>query len=149
MNKIEIAPLEIEQIDELLHLYDTFDRPKDDPISHGLAAEVLSRIRTQQGEVYVALDSGNIVGTYAIYICQNLSRSGKPFAVIENVVCAPEYRRQGIGSTLMKHAQSYAKNMGCYKVMLQTGGARKENHAFYESCGFSFDKRGYQVRFDG
>lgn len=148
MNSVDIVPLEIQDIDAVFQLYDTFDRPKDERISQGQAIENLARIRSQEGEVFVARDRDTIMGTYAVYICHNLTRFGKPFAVIENVICAPEYRRQGIGSALMEHAKLYAKNMGCYKAMLQTSGVRQANHAFYEACGFSFDKRGYQVRFN-
>ena len=37
----------------------------------------------------MAIVDGAIVATYTIYICQNLTRSGRPFALVENVICAP------------------------------------------------------------
>lgn len=34
-------------------------------------------------------------------------------------------------------AIEFAKEMGCYKVMLLSGSHRTEAHGFYESLGFS------------
>ena len=48
-----------------------------------------------------------IVATYTIYVCENLTRGGRPFALVENIVCAPSHRRQGIGTALMEHAKAY------------------------------------------
>ena len=38
-----------------------------------------------------------------------------------------------------------SKKENCYKVMLQSSNKRKENHVFYESCGFSGDKIGFKI----
>ena len=88
------------------------------------------------------------MATYTIYVCQNLTRAGRPFAVVENVICAPSHRRQRIGTALMEHAKAYAQRKGCFKVMLLSGAKWEGNGSFYEACGFSGDKRGYQLRFD-
>lgn len=145
---MEILPLPINRVDEVMRIYDTFDRPRDPPISPETARGILERIRAQAGEVFVAMVDGAIVGTYTIYVCQNLTRSGRPFAVVENVICAPTHRRQRVGTALMEHAKSHAKGKGCFKIMLQSGAKWEGNRSFYEFCGFSGDKRGYQIRFD-
>jgi len=145
---MEIAPVPLDRIVEVMRIHDTFDRPRDEPISPEAARSVLQRIRDQSGEVFVAIVDGAIVATYTIYICQNLTRSGRPFALVENVICAPTHRRQRIGTAMMEHARSYASNRGCFKLTLQSGAKREETRSFYESCGFSCDKWGYQIRFD-
>jgi GNAT superfamily N-acetyltransferase len=147
-SRIEITPAPVERIDEVMRLYATFDRPPDPWTSTGVARRTLQRIRNQGGEVFVALVGDAIVGTYAVYVCENLTRGGRPFAVVENVICAPNHRRQGIGTALMEHAQAHARSRGCYKISLQSGAGRDVNRSFYESCGFSCDKWGYQIRFD-
>ena len=144
---MKIVPLDPARIEDVFRLYDGYNRPKAEAVTEETARSVLARIREQGGEVFVVLRDADLLGTYTIYVCQNLTHATKPFAVIENVICAPEVRRQGIGTRLMEHAKAYAIEQGCFKVMLQTGMDRERNHAFYESCGFSFDKRGYQVRF--
>jgi GNAT superfamily N-acetyltransferase len=144
---MQIVPVPSNRIGELMGLYDTFDRPRDAPISAEAARRILEKIRGQAGEVFAALVDGAIVGTCTIYVCENLTRTGRPFAVVENVICAPSHRRQGIGTALMEHAKAYARDQGCFKVFLQSGAKREETRSFYESCGFSCDKWGYQIRF--
>jgi GNAT superfamily N-acetyltransferase len=144
---MRIAPLPLDRVDEIFALYDSFDRPADRHLPKSQAVEALERIRRHEGEVFVAERDGKLVGTYSIYVCHNLARGGRPFAVIEHVVCLAGYRRQGIGRALMEHAITQARERGCYKVLLETGKSKPENHAFYEACGFKNDKRAYQIRF--
>jgi GNAT superfamily N-acetyltransferase len=47
----------------------------------------------------------------------------------------------------MEHAKDYAQSKGCFKITLQSGAKWEGNRSFYEACGFSGDKRGYQIRF--
>ena len=145
---MKIAPVPAGRIEEVLRIYDTFDRPLDPPISTEEARDTLQHIRGQSGEVFVAMVDEAIVGTYTIHICHNLTRAGRPFAVVENVICAPSHRRQGVGTALMEHAASYARSQGCFKITLQSGAKREVTRSFYESCGFAADKWGYQIRFD-
>lgn len=142
-----ILPLPNARIDEIFDLYAAFDGPTDPHLPKPKASALLDQLRRQDGEIFVAEIDGRLAGTYSIYLCQNLRRSGRPFGVIENVVCLPDYRRQGIGRALMAHGIAHAQANHCYKVMLATGLGRPENHAFYEACGFRNDKRAYQVRF--
>lgn len=142
-----IVPLPLDRVEEIFALYDSFNRPPDLHLTKLQAIETLNRIRQHQGEVFVAQIDGRFVGTYSIYVCHNLARSGRPFGVIEHVICLNGYRRQGIGRAPMKHAVDYAREIGCYKVLLETGKLKLENHAFYEACGFSNDKQAYQIRF--
>ena len=145
LRDMHIEPLPDEMIGELFAIYDEKDRPNDDHPSTDKALQILSAIRAQGGEVFAAMQDGVLVGTYMITVCQNLTRGGMPFAVIENVFCKAAHRRTGIGRKLMHHARQYALDANCYKVFLQTGANRTENHAFYEACGFKSTKRGYQI----
>ena len=145
---MQIVPAPEDRIDEVVRIYDTFDRPRDPAVSTAVVRTTLQRIRRQSGEVFVAVVDNAIVGTYTIYICENLTRAAQPFALVENVICLPSHRRQGVGTALMKHAESYARSKGCFKVALQSGAHREVNRSFYESCGFSCTKWGYQIRFD-
>lgn len=144
--RMNIAPLISERARELFELYDTYDRPRDQYPAQSNVRDIIENLRRQGGEIFVGKQDGILVGTYSIYICQNLCRNGRPFGVIEHVICHPDYRRQGIGRALMRHAIAYANENNCYKLVLTTGETRPENHAFYEACGFKGDKRGFQMR---
>jgi GNAT superfamily N-acetyltransferase len=65
----------------------------------------------------------------------NLTRGGRPYGWVENVVTHPDWRRMGIGKRLLHAALSAAWGARCYKVMLLT--SREQTHAFYESAGFT------------
>lgn len=109
--------------------------------------ELLAEIDAR-GYVALAELDGEAVGSYSMYFCANLAKSGRPFAVVENVIVATAWRRQGVGRALMAHAIAAAREAGCYKLMLATGQESVRNRQFYEACGFSGDKVGFQVRYD-
>jgi len=89
----------------------------------------------------VAEEGGGILSTCNIAVVPNLTRSARPYAVIENVITHPDARRRGLGRACIMEAVEFARENGCYKVMLLSGSERKEAHAFYESLGFSGTKK--------
>lgn len=143
--KIRLAS--IDEAERVLDLYREYDRPPDTPPSPTQAREIFAAI-SAIGHIAVAEKDGAIVGSYSLYICPNLSRSGRPFGVIENVIVAAAARHTGIGKALMAHAQASAVAANCYKLMLSTGCMRQENHLFYMACGFIGDKLGFQIRYE-
>lgn len=89
---------------------------------------------------YAVVEEGNkIVATGNIAIVPNLTRSGRPYAVIENVVAHPDFRRKGYGHAAIQLLLGFAKEQNCYKVMLLRSSKRKEAHEFYKSIGFDRD----------
>ncbi len=97
---------------------------------------------------FVAMDDAKAVSTCNITLVPNLTRNGKPFAIIENVITDNNYRRQGIGKKVIENAVQYAKENNCYKVVLLSSAKRIESHKFYESIGFNGNsKKGFEIRF--
>ncbi len=66
---------------------------------------------------------------------QNLT--GRPFAVIENVVTLARHRRKGLGRALLQAAQDRAWAASSYKIMIATGRTDEGVLRFYEEAGFS------------
>lgn len=96
----------------------------------------------------VAEEDGVILSTCNIVIVPNLTRAARPYAVIENVITHPDARRKGFGRAAMMKALEFAREMGCYKVMLLSGSHRLDAHRFYESLGFSGSKKkGFVVEY--
>lgn len=80
-------------------------------------------------------------------IIPNLTRSARPYAVVENVIVAAALRGTGLGKAIMTHTLEAAWDAGCYKAMLMTGSNRPETHAFYRACGFDGEaKHAYLAR---
>lgn len=74
-------------------------------------------------------------------VIPNLTRGGRPYAVIENVVTAPDHRRAGIGTATMQALIEVCVQRGCYKIMLMSAAGRPEAHAFYAALGFDADAK--------
>jgi GNAT superfamily N-acetyltransferase len=70
-----------------------------------------------------------------------MTRGGRPYAVIENVITDSEHRSRGIGKALIKRALELAGKENCYKVMLMSGRKDQAVHAFYKKCGFDSDEK--------
>ncbi len=79
---------------------------------------------------------GRLVASCTLSIIPNLTRGCRPYGLVENVVCHPDYRRRGIGKRLLRYTLAYAWDQGCYKVMLLTGRQDPGTLQFYEEAGF-------------
>jgi GNAT superfamily N-acetyltransferase len=99
-------------------------------------------------KIFVIEDENQLVASCTLVIMKNLTRGGKPYALIENVVTHGEYRHRGYGKAVLEKAISTAKEEGCYKVMLMTGRKDEGIVAFYEKAGFDRDmKTGFCIKF--
>jgi len=133
-------------LDALLHLY-THLFTHDDPPPERIQLEAIwarfvdnPALRCLGFEV-----DGRLISTCTLTVTPNLTRGGRPYAQIENVVTHKDFRRRGYGKALITHALRLAWEENCYKVMLMTG--KLEAHSFYESCGFrKGEKTGFVAR---
>lgn len=90
---------------------------------------------------------GEVLGATYRNLIPNLSRGGRPYAVIESVVIAAHRRGERLGRRLMGATLERAWAAGCYKAMLQTGSKTPSTHAIYRACGFADDaKTAYLAR---
>jgi len=135
-----------EDVPQLLELYVQLN--PDDKLAEVTSAIAVWEKAVSSGVTYfVAEICGSIVGSCYIAIIPNMTRSCSSIGFIENVVIDTGYRRGGIGRKLLGVAVEYAKEQGCYKVLLQSGNKRAEAHKFYESAGFDGDsKRAFEIR---
>ncbi len=88
---------------------------------------------------FVATVDDAPVASCILAIIPNLTRGARPYGLIENVVTHVEYRRQGVGTALLRHALAVAWEHDCYKVMLLTGRKDEKVFQFYEKAGFQRD----------
>lgn len=111
--------------------------PKDEPLEEAWQ-QVLGDPKVN---CLLAEADGALVGSCVLVIVPNLTRRARPFAVVENVVTHSDYRRQGVGTQLIRHALEVAWGQNCYKVMLLSGAGRPDAHQFYEGLGFKRDSK--------
>jgi GNAT superfamily N-acetyltransferase len=96
--------------------------------------------------LYVAEQDGEIVGSFALLVMDNLGHLGAPSGIVEDVVVAPARQSSGIGAAMMRFALACCRQKGCYKLVLSSNAKRTRAHAFYESLGF--ERHGYSFRID-
>lgn len=111
------------------------------------AADILERFARYDGsEVLMGFCEGRAAASCTLVVIPNLTRGGAPYALVENVVTDPQYRKRGFGKALLTEALNRAWAQGCYKVMLLTGSKRPSTLAFYGDAGFEQSKTGFQAR---
>ncbi len=143
---IAIRTAQSDDLDALLSLYQELNSD-DDLLQADLVREKYAAILSHPGlTIFVALDAETPVATTSLVVIPNLTRGGRPYALIENVVSAISHRGQGYGKAVVCHAIEAAWQAGCYKAMLLKGRTDPAIHRFYESCGFVQNKTGFQVR---
>ncbi len=97
-------------------------------------------------KIFIAENSNETVGTFALLIMDNLAHSGSPSGILENVVVDREHQNKGIGKTMTNFAMSLCKNSGCYKLALSSNINRADAHAFYKSL--KFEQHGISFKID-
>jgi GNAT superfamily N-acetyltransferase len=145
---MEFRILTEQDLQSLLELYKQLQ--PDDSSSKEDSKIVWQEIEDNQDIRYFgAIDNGKVVSTcYAVYI-PNLTRNNRGICFVENVVTDKNYRNRGLASKVMDMAISYAKEKGCYKVILQSGNSRADAHRFYENKGFDGNtKKAFDMRLE-
>ncbi|MCM2314973.1 MAG: GNAT family N-acetyltransferase [Thermoanaerobaculia bacterium] len=100
-------------------------------------AAVFDRLsRYPDYRVWLALDEGELVGTYALCIVDTLGARCAPEGLVEDVAVATEAQGKGVGRAMMEHAMARCREAGCYKLVLSSNLAREGAHRFYEALGF-------------
>ena len=135
------------ELPALLGLY-THLHPDDKMLPLEEATEIWTPMVQNPNQcVYGAYWNDALVSACTLIVTPNLTRGGRPYALIENVVTHSDYRRCGYATAMLKHALEAAWERGCYKVMLLTGSKTEATLRFYENAGFQRgDKTGFVAR---
>jgi N-acetylglutamate synthase-like GNAT family acetyltransferase len=91
--------------------------------------------------LFVAERSGTVVGTVFLSFCLDAMYSNQPFALIENVVVASSERSAGVGTALIRHAETQCLKHNCSKIMLLSASERTEAHRFFASLGYDQQRK--------
>jgi GNAT superfamily N-acetyltransferase len=148
---VSVDPLRIraataDDLAALLVLYKHLN-PDDAPTPADAANDVFSRLHLYSGSaILLGTIAGELVSSCTLIVIPNLTRGGRPFALVENVVTHAAWRKRGYGTALLRHAAQRGFDHGCYKVMLLTGSKEPATLAFYAQAGFEQTKTGFQIR---
>ena len=101
---IEPKILSVEHLEALLMLYQHLHESDTLLPSKETIQTVWSEIMANSSIKYFGVFiNEELVGSATITIIPNLTRSCRPYGVIENVVTHPSHRRKGIGTKILLH----------------------------------------------
>ncbi len=136
--KIDVRQATIDDIEAILKIY---SQPAiDDGVSLEVdeAKKIFDIINTYPSyTIYLATVKGEVVGTIAVLIMDNIGHLGKQSAIFESIAVLPEWQGKGVGKELLRFAINKCKKANCYKITLSANIKRKAAHRFYESIGFT------------
>jgi GNAT superfamily N-acetyltransferase len=142
MTSINIREANEPDLPMILSLHEELASSQADNLSLKNAEYIFQRIKIYPNyKIFVAEIQGQIVGTLALLIMDNLAHSGSPSGIVEDLVVAKEWQGQGVGKAMMAFAMKQCSRSSCYKLVLSSNSVRTQAHEFYERLGFA--KHGY------
>jgi len=136
MQNMRIEPAKSGDLSALLQLFAHLNAD-DPPLASDKASQIWRRLMEAEGTtVIVARAAQMLAASCTVTVVPNLTRGGRSYALVENVVTHADYRRRGLGRAVLDAAVQRAWDSDCYKVMLATGSRREETLRFYEAAGF-------------
>ncbi len=143
---LNIRPALNADLPELIALYGHLTA-KNAALDLPTARALLKAFKRFDGsEIFIGRLERVMVTSCALVVIPNLTRLGKPYGLIENVVTHANHRKRGYGRAMLQAAVAAAWAAGCYKVMLLAGSKSPAILRFYKSAGFSKSKTGFQIR---
>lgn len=86
-------------------------------------------------------DEGDILATALLCLCQDAMFGNQPFALVENFIVSSDYKREGIGKSMMDYIEAFCLEQNCSKIMLQTSSKNLDARDFYSAMGYDPDAK--------
>jgi ribosomal protein S18 acetylase RimI-like enzyme len=106
----------------------------DDPPWNAPDAMIANKLKVQPELLLVGDVGGTIVGAV-------IAGFDGVRGWLYHLAVAPEYRRRGFATRLVRAAEDGLRRLGCPKVNLQVRAANREVVAFYRSVGYEVEER--------
>ena len=143
---VEVRAATADDLPALLALYQHLI-PGDAAPAPQAGRAILARFSAYAGsQIFLGEVAGQAVATCTLVVVPNLTRGGRAYGLIENVVTHSAHRKRGFGQELLRHAALAAWEAGCYKLMLLSGSDDPATLEFYRKAGFEQSKTGFQMR---
>lgn len=140
---MEFAIREIrrEDLPDLLRLYTYLHDNPYPVIDQHIESMWLEILNDRNHHILLGHANGVLVSSCVVVTVPNLTRGQRPYALVENVVTHPDFRRHGYGLRILTAAKEIAVRGNCYKIMLMTGSKEQSTLDFYKKAGYSSDEK--------
>jgi ribosomal protein S18 acetylase RimI-like enzyme len=147
---ILIRPARADDLPGIVHVFMGDDgSPKGDvwneetrPLYEAAMASIFS---DKNQHLLVVEEGGAVIGTCQVTFIPGLVARGRLRAKLESVHVRPEWRGQGVGERLVRHAIEIAREGGARIVELSSNKSRLAAHRFYVRLGFSQSHEGFKL----
>ncbi len=138
----KVRQIRYNELEGLLSLYE-YLIPDDPKLKIDTTLkEHWNEILSDPNYFYLVIEEDDkLVCSCNLTIIKNLTRSARPYGIIENVVTHPDYRNKGYGTAVLKKSIQIAQENNCYKVVLTTSRKDKSTLKFYENAGFDMGEK--------
>ena len=126
-----------EELMEILELYLQLHETRI-PEQNEQLDEIWNQIMSDENHHIIVNEvDGRIVSSCVCVIIPNLTRSLRPYALVENVVTHEDHRKKGYAGQCLEYAKVIAEKKNCTRLMLLTGSKDPETFRFYENAGYN------------
>lgn len=126
----------IQHLTQLAELFDQYrvfyHKESDIPAAENFLKE---RIENKDSEIFVAKESGNLVGFVQLYPIFSSTRM-KRYWLLNDLYVNENYRGKGYSKELIEEAKQLAKSTDACGVLLETGKSNDIGNQLYPACGF-------------
>ncbi len=136
MSEIEIKRIDQNEVNLVVGLFNQYRIFYGKFSDLGMAkAFIDARLENNESVIFVALDENQPVGFTQLYPKYSSVRLVKNW-ILNDLFVNPEYRKRGIGETLIKTVMDFAKGQGAVYVQLETAVDNFTAQSLYEQIGF-------------
>jgi GNAT superfamily N-acetyltransferase len=118
------------------------------PASAASVLERLQRLQASRAAAFVADVNEQTVGLCTVHLF-DVIHEDTAVAMLSVLVVSPLARRTGVGRCLVAKAEAWAHAAGAGRIVVASGLARSDAHAFYEAIGYEHNARRYTKRLTG
>ena len=136
VNNITIKQIELTEANLVAGLFNQYRMFYKQLSDIGMAkAYVEARLQNNESIIFVALDENQPVGFTQLYPKYSSMRLNKDW-ILNDLFVAIDYRKRGIGESLIRTAMDFAKKQGSTFVQLETAVDNYIAQGLYEAIGF-------------
>jgi GNAT superfamily N-acetyltransferase len=133
---VEVREATVKDLNLLVPLFDAYRQFYRQPSEPERARRFLrERLERSQSVILLAFEGGVAVGFTQLYPSFSSGAMARIF-ILNDLFVAPEARRRGTGSALLRAAAEYARGAGALRLMLSTELTNTPAQSLYERMGW-------------
>lgn len=140
-----IKRISLSEVDLVINLFDQYRVFYKKESDMELARKFLTeRLTNTESIIYAAMDGDTPTGFTQLYPKYSSARAVRNW-ILNDLFVTPGYRKQGVGSMLIKAAMDFAREHEAIFVQLETAVDNYTAQALYESIGFVKQGTRYRI----